>query len=651
MLPTLRQKVWEWRGVWIIAPTIAGIAIALRLAGWLQPLEWAALDQYFRWRPKETIDSHLLIVGINEVDLKQVKQWPIPDAVLAQLLLKLKTQRPQAIGLDLYRDFPVEPGHKALVKVFETTPNLIGIEKVIEDENSSGVAPPPALHSKGQVSPNDVIPDADGKLRRSLLYLTDQEGNVTPSFGMKLALMYLEAQGITPQPAKNNPRELQLNQTVLHQFKSNDGGYINADAGGYQILLNYRGAAKSFRTVSMSDVLENRVPAEWIRDRIVLIGATATSLNDFFYTPYSNSLTTIPEQTSGVEIQANLTSQILSSALERRAAIQTWSEPAEIVWIILWSFMGATLCWFYRDADGIAKLLPRWTLITLLLASTGLVGGTYLAFLQGLWIPVVPSALVFIGSAIAVTSYIANLEREDRQTVMNLFGRHVSPKIAEAIWRDRQHFIKEGRLPGLQTTATVLFTDLKGFSTITEIVDPETLLAWLNEYMDAMAQLVLEHGGVVDKFIGDAVMAVFGVPIPSTTPEAIAQDAIAAVSCAVAMATRLEALNQQWQRQGRPTTAMRVGIATGQVIAGSLGSSQRLDYTTLGDSVNVAARLESYDKAVGEGLCRILINDKTYQYIETKFSTQVIGQVVLKGREQPTEVYQVLLPKKSSERL
>src|SRR6476646_8456797 len=122
MLPKLGQKVWEWRGVWIIAPTIAGVAIALRLAGWLQPLEWAALDQYFRWRPKETLDSHLLIVGINEADLKQVKQWPIPDAVLAQLLLKLRSQQPKAIGLDLYRDFPVEPGHKALVKVFETTP-------------------------------------------------------------------------------------------------------------------------------------------------------------------------------------------------------------------------------------------------------------------------------------------------------------------------------------------------------------------------------------------------------------------------------------------------------------------------------------------------------------------------------------------------
>lgn len=638
----LGQKVWEWRGVWATAPTIAGVAIALRLAGWLQPLEWAALDQYFRWRPLEPLDSRITIVGINETDLKRIKQWPVTDAVLAQLLQKLKTQQPTAIGLDLYRDFPVQPGHQALVKVFETTPNLIGIEKVIEDENSSGVAPPPELQRRGQVSPNDVVTDADGKLRRGLLYVINQQGEITPSFGMRLALMYLQRQGIGVQPGKN-PTDLQIGKALLHQFTPNDGGYVQADAGGYQILLNYHGPAKSFRTVSMTDVLENRVPSEWIRDRIVFIGATATSLNDFFYTPFSSNLRSIPEQTAGVEIHANLTSHILSAALEARPSIKTLSDPAEVLWIILWSFTGATLCWSWRDAGGIAKLLPQWTIISLLLAGVGLVGGTYLAFLQGWWIPVVPSAIALIGSAITITSYIANLERQDRKTVMNLFGRHVTPQVAEAIWRERQHFIKEGRLPGLQTTATVLFTDLKGFSTIAEMVDPETLLVWLNEYMDAMAEIVLDHGGIVDKFIGDAVMAVFGVPIPRTTPEGFAQDAVAAVSCAVAMGTRLKSLNQQWQNQGRPTTAMRVGIATGRVVAGSLGSSQRLDYTTLGDSVNVAARLESYEKHLGDGICRILINEETYQYVQDKFSTKLIGQALLKGREHPTEVYQILV--------
>jgi adenylate cyclase len=154
---------------------------------------------------------------------------------------------------------------------------------------------------------------------------------------------------------------------------------------------------------------------------------------------------------------------------------------------------------------------------------------------------------------------------------------------------------------------------------------------------------VLAHGGVVDKFIGDAIMAVFGVPIQRTTPEAIAEDAIAAVRCAQDMASTLGTLNKQWGIQGLPTAAMRVGIATGTVVTGSLGSSKRLDYTTIGDSVNVAARLESYKKSIDSGICRILINKETHQYIQGQFTTKFIGSVRLKGRQQFTEIYQVLL--------
>jgi adenylate cyclase len=226
---------------------------------------------------------------------------------------------------------------------------------------------------------------------------------------------------------------------------------------------------------------------------------------------------------------------------------------------------------------------------------------------------------------------------------MNLFGRHVSPAIARTIWRNRRELLKEGRLLGRQMTATVLFADLKGFTTIAEQTDPETLMCWLNEYMGAMVGVVRNHGGIVDKFIGDAIMAVFGVPIGRTTPEEIAKDAIAAVRCAQVMASTLTTLNRQWRIQGRPTAAMRVGIATGTVVTGSLGSSQRLDYTTIGDSVNVAARLESYMKSVDSGICRILINKETYQHIQGQFPTKFISEEQLKGRKQPTEIYQVLL--------
>jgi adenylate cyclase len=191
-------------------------------------------------------------------------------------------------------------------------------------------------------------------------------------------------------------------------------------------------------------------------------------------------------------------------------------------------------------------------------------------------------------------------------------------------------------------TATVLFTDLKDFSGITERIDPETLMDWLNEYMAAMSDLVLDYGGIVDKFIGDSIMAVFGVLLSQDTPTAIAEDARKAVRCAIAMATTLDTLNLKWQRQGLPTTSMRVGISTGMVITGTVGSRQRLDYTTIGDSVNVAARLESYDKTLSGGVCRILISEKTYQLLNDEFLTRLIGTVQLRGRERPTKIYQVL---------
>ncbi|MDY7014356.1 MAG: adenylate/guanylate cyclase domain-containing protein, partial [Cyanobacteriota bacterium] len=323
--------------------------------------------------------------------------------------------------------------------------------------------------------------------------------------------------------------------------------------------------------------------------------------------------------------------------------IKTPPESVEWLSIVLGSGVGAILCWIGREGGGRQRLLSRWTLFNLTGAGFLIIGGSYLAFWLGnAWIPVVSPLIALLGSAVAMTAYIARIEHRDRKTVMNLFSRHVTPQIADAIWRDREQLLQQGRLPGRKAIATVLFSDLQGFSTVSTTIDPETLLSWLNEYMEAMAEQVLQHGGVVDKFIGDAVMAVFGVPIPRTTQDEIALDAISAVSCALNMAETLETLNQKWKVRGRPQTAMRVGIATGEVIAGSLGSAQRIDYTTLGDSVNIAARLESYDKTLCNDLCRILINEETYQYIKDRFPTQFIDKVSLKGRGRPTKIYQVL---------
>jgi adenylate cyclase len=190
--------------------------------------------------------------------------------------------------------------------------------------------------------------------------------------------------------------------------------------------------------------------------------------------------------------------------------------------------------------------------------------------------------------------------------------------------------------------ATVLFTDLRDFTSISEGFEAQELLDWLNEYMETMATMVDEHQGVIDKFIGDAIMAVFGIPVPRRSSEEIAADARRALDCALAMSASLERLNARWTAEGRPTVRMRVGIFTGELVAGNLGSKQRMNYTVIGDTVNTASRLESYNKDVGaDRTCRIIAGAPTLALVSGEYAVEPVGKVELKGKSQPVEVYLV----------
>ena len=211
------------------------------------------------------------------------------------------------------------------------------------------------------------------------------------------------------------------------------------------------------------------------------------------------------------------------------------------------------------------------------------------------------------------------------------------------MWQEREQYLNAGRLRSQRLVATVLFTDLQNFTTLSEDMEAQALMDWLNQYMSTMVDLVEQHHGHVNKFIGDAIMAVFGVPIPSTTPEAIAQDAVNAVDCALAMRAAMERLQTQWEAQGLPTIRMRVGIFTGALIAGSLGGIKRQEYTVIGDTVNTASRLESFDKSVDtNSLCRVLIGDATLHYLGNQFVTDCVGEVALKGKHSHIIIHRVL---------
>ena len=617
MWQKLKKQFWEWRGVFIAAPSVAVIVISLRMTGLLQILEWAVLDQYFNLRPLERTDPNIIIVGITETDIQKVGTWPMPDALLAQLLEKVTIQQPRVIGLDIYRDLPVEPGYEKLVKVFQTTPNLIGIKKIIGDANGIAVNPPPVLNKLGQVAANDVVQDADIKLRRGLLYLTTKDGEPIISLGFTLASTYLEKEGI--QPELTDEEFIKLGKAVFPPFEGNNGGYVRTDAGGYQILLNFRGAKRNFQTVSMTDVIEGKVPSNLMRDRIVLIGSTAESLKDFYYTPYSSRLFSIERPTPGVEIHAHLTSQLINSALDGRPIIQTWNKPLEIVWILGWSFLGAVLSWKWRYSGGVSKFSPK-TAASFLVATGILVGSTYLAFFWGWWVPVVPPALVMVGSAMAITGYIAQKVTEIRST----FGRYLTDEVVANLLETPQG----SQLGGSRRKVTILMSDLRGFSAISEKLPPEKVVAILNIYLGAMADEIAQYQGTIDEFIGDAILVLFGAP---TQRE---DDAERAIACAIAMQRAMDGVNEEMKLKNLPQLEMGIGINTGEVVVGNIGSSKRTKYGVVGSHVNLTSRIESY--TVGG---QIIISENTLQEGGDIIKIDDIISIQPKGFNEPISIY------------
>lgn len=393
---------------------ISIVTIFVRSVGGLQLLELVFLDGYFKIRPQQQKEDRILIVGYGESDIQKLGSPPMSDWTLADLLERIKKQNPAAIGLDIYRDKPVGHGYERLVKVFKSTPNLTGVTKVVANKYSVDILPPPVLKNLKQISSVDMVTDTDNVVRRGVLLLEykKQKQEIT-SLGLDVALKYLRRYKIYADFATN--KYLKLGQTTFVGFKENDGGYVAADSGGDQILINYRGLPGSFSTVSVADILENRVPVNLIRDRIVLIGATAPSLNDLFVTPYGSYLAN-PIYTSGVEIQANIASQIISSVLDKRPLIKTWSKLEENLWICFWSGIAAVFTLACSRQNEIKSSIKyQITIFLVLLISIFFILTIgFLSFLLGWWIPVVP-ALVALVSSVYVTDKFVCSERVNQK--------------------------------------------------------------------------------------------------------------------------------------------------------------------------------------------------------------------------------------------
>jgi CHASE2 domain-containing sensor protein len=367
---------------------VAAGLIGLRSQGGLERWELAAFDQLLRSRPQEEPDRRLFLVGITDEDVRSQPAAErgvasLSDRTLERLLAKLEQAKPRAIGLDIYRDYPVDSSLPALINRMRRSDRLVAICSY----GNPGVPAPPEVQPHAQGF-NNVLLDSDRVVRRHLLAV----GAASPcqnklSFSMQLAVRYLSQEQM---PLQFTPDAyIQIGNVVFKTLSQNTGGYHRVNASGHQVLLNYRVTRQIATTASLQQVLSDQFDPATVRDRIVLIGNTAPSFNDtHWFTPYSAHQFTV-QTIAGVEVQAHMLSQILSAVLERRPLLWSLSQPAELVWIVAWAVAGGLLaCWL--------RTLPRWWLASSM--AIALLYGSCLVILtvQGGWLPLVPAAIALV---------------------------------------------------------------------------------------------------------------------------------------------------------------------------------------------------------------------------------------------------------------
>jgi adenylate cyclase len=619
----------------VVSAVVFLIVGSLRELGQLQNLELAVYDWHIQLQPRAGEDAPpITLLTITEQDIQNQRRWPIANGTLATALEKLDSHSPRAIGVDIYLDLEVPPGREKLDQVLVNHPRIIAAMKFPQGD-SQGVPPPAVLADSHQVGFTDMLVDPKGIVRRGFLFM-DNGVTFQFSLALRLALLYLQEEGIGPQ-GDPDTGFMRLGETLFVPFEANDGSYVNADAGGYQFLLDYRDPPDIFPKITLTDLLDGNYDPAMIENRVVLVGVTTESVKDEFFTPFSGASGT-HQQIYGVALHGHIVSQLLRAALEGDAPFRVVSEDYERLWILLWSLLGGGLGLLVRSAW-------RFGLATAVgLAVIAFIG--HQLFQDGMWVPVVPPAIAWVLSAGLVTAYISSRERRERNQLMHLFSSHISPALADEIWAHRDEFTESGSPRPERLTATVFFSDVVGFTTVSEGLTPPALMDWLNEYMSVMTPIANRHGGVILRFIGDAIMAVFGIPVPRTSEEEIRQDAINTVECALDMQEALAAHNRALKDKGRPTIGMRIGILTGPMVAGDLGSADRREYNVHGDTVNTAARIEGFKKETFvpdhfEHPCRILIGEGTRELLGDAYHVEFMEAAQLRGKAREIGIYRV----------
>lgn len=441
-------------------------------------------------------------------------------------------------------------------------------------------------------------PDQDGVVRWTPLMIQGGE-DIFPPLAVLCAWHYLNKPQLMVKVGRYGVEGVQMGNR-----------FIPTDENG-QLLINYLGPPKTFPHFSISDILSGQLATGTFADRIVLVGATAMGAYDLRSTPFSPVY-------PGVEIQATVIDNILRQNFLTRPQ---WSKIYDLLAIITLGVL-----------TGIA--LPRMGALKGLLFATGLFIlhifiARWLFVNSGVWLNIVYPLLVLSTNYTALTVYHYVTEERERKKIKGAFEHYVAPEVVNEIVK----YPEKLNLGGERRVLTVLFTDIRGFTGISESMESHQLVELLNEYFTAMTDLILKYRGTLDKYIGDAIMAFYGAPIE--------QDEHGLMACytAVDMLEELKKLQAEWSVRKLPKLSMRIGIHTGEMIIGNIGSKKRFNYTVMGDAVNLASRLEGLNKAYGT---EILMGENTAQLVEKSFLLREIDMVRVVGKEQPVRIYELV---------
>jgi adenylate cyclase len=588
-------------GVTLLLLIHEAIAAVPRLTTPLERTELSMRDTLMRLRGEQPPNDQIVIVAIDDFSFNWTGyQWPWPRAYLAEIVDWLNAAGARLIGLDIFLFEPdSDPaGDAALAAALEQAPQAVTVVQIFEDESQGTVTlklPLSAYRSAVDGLGITLVSRDDDAIVRSLYAYQSYGDQVYYNWSFEIAALALQSEA----PADPNTTGLTFN-----------GQRVPLHAG--TLLIDYAGPTGTYPTYSAARLLLGDYPPENFRDKIVLIGATTITLQDIYPTPFSTVA-----QMPGVEIIANAVGTLLSGHYLRLPP----------PWVVLGIILAMALI--------VSQMirLRRPSLILALMAGGAILylAAVYWIFVRSGWfLPVVsPLLMLLLGVLLPTTEQAVSQEIEKRR-VRNLFSRFVSPEVVDQLI-DTQDIHSLNKRADL----TILFSDIRGFTTLSEKLSPEAVVALLNPYLETMTGVIHRHGGTVDKYEGDAIVAFFGEPVPHP------DHALRAARAAIEMQTRLAKLREKWEAEGLFSGRFEIGIGlnSGEAFVGLIGSAQRINYTVIGDNVNLASRLQDLTKTYA---WPIILSESTARAIESEFEVEFIEAAPIRGKAEPVRIYKLI---------